>query len=134
LNPDFPLYIFFVFPVKIKWLALFAWFGYAVMLIFGEWHSRLLVLASLANYLLFFGLDILERARAGQRRMARQAARFGVRDRPYFHRCTVCGITDRTNPQMEFRYCSQCAGDYGYCMDHLRNHNHVVATEKSKGS
>jgi hypothetical protein len=127
LYPDFEIYIFFLLPVKIKWLALIAWIGLGYKLIFGEGLDRVLVLASVSNYLVFFGKDILERAASGRRRMAMQAARFGVREKPYFHRCTVCGITDRSHPDMEFRYCSTCAGDLGYCMDHLRNHEHVTA-------
>jgi hypothetical protein len=42
-----------------------------------------------------------------------------------FHKCTVCGITEKDNPDMDFRYCSKCAGDYEYCMDHLKNHDHM---------
>jgi hypothetical protein len=129
LYPDFELYIFFVLPVKIKWLALFTWIGYAYTMIVGGWLPRLLVLASVCNFLLFFGKDIWLRLRTGQRRMYNQARRLAVREPAYYHRCTVCGITDRTDPQMEFRYCSKCAGNHAYCMDHLRSHDHVTAAE-----
>jgi hypothetical protein len=63
--------------------------------------------------------------------MASQAARFaGEGRRPeYYHRCTVCGITDRSHPQMDFRYCSKCADGYCYCAEHLRNHEHVAPKE-----
>jgi hypothetical protein len=132
LNPDFELYIMFLVPVKIKWLALLTWIGYAWTMIFGGWLGRLLVLASVCNFLLFFAGDIVQRIRSGQRRMARQAAQFGLKPPPYFHRCVVCGITDRTHPQMDFRYCSQCNGTCGYCQDHLRNHEHVNAGEVEK--
>lgn len=42
-----------------------------------------------------------------------------------FHRCHVCGITDVDDPNMTFRYCSQCNGNYEYCENHLHNHEHV---------
>ncbi|MCG8514148.1 MAG: hypothetical protein MI740_08405, partial [Halanaerobiales bacterium] len=42
------------------------------------------------------------------------------------HRCTICGITELDHPQMEFRYCSKCAGNYEYCSEHLKNHQHVT--------
>ena len=42
-----------------------------------------------------------------------------------FHKCHVCGITDVDDPDMTFRYCSQCNGNYEYCEDHLHNHEHV---------
>jgi len=125
LFPDFVIYLFFLLPVKIKWLALLAWIGYFFALVFGTWATRLLVLASICNFLLFFSKDILYRLRKSRRSMALQASRIGVKPKPYFHRCTVCGITDRSHPQAEFRYCTQCDGSHGYCMEHLRNHEHI---------
>jgi hypothetical protein len=61
--------------------------------------------------------------------MKYQAARLSTREPAYYHRCTICGITDRTDPKMEFRYCSKCAGSCCYCMEHLRAHEHVAAGE-----
>ena len=46
-------------------------------------------------------------------------------EKPYRHKCTVCGRTDVTNPELEFRYCSKCNGYYCYCMDHINNHVHI---------
>jgi hypothetical protein len=125
LFPDFVIYLFFLLPVKIKWLALLAWIGYFFALVSGTWATRLLVLASICNFLLFFSKDIIYRLQRGRRSMALQAARIGAKPKPYFHRCTVCGITDRSHPQASFRYCRQCDGHHGYCMEHLRNHEHI---------
>lgn len=130
LYPDFELLLFFLLPVKIKWLALLTWIYYFLAVAGGGWGTRLAVLASICNFLVFFGRDIVERLKTGRRRMATQAARLAVKQRPYIHRCTVCGITDRTHPSMEFRYCSQCAGTHGYCQEHLRNHEHIVAADE----
>jgi len=44
---------------------------------------------------------------------------------PYTHRCTVCGRTDVSNPELEFRYCSRCSGYHCYCSDHISNHSHI---------
>ena len=41
------------------------------------------------------------------------------------HRCAICGRTDVDSPQLEFRYCSKCEGNYEYCADHLFTHQHV---------
>ena len=41
------------------------------------------------------------------------------------HRCAVCGRTELDNPELEFRYCSKCNGNYEYCQDHLFTHEHV---------
>jgi hypothetical protein len=57
LYPEFQFYIFFIIPVKVKWLALITWLGYGISFVSGPWSTRLLVLASISNYLLFFGRD-----------------------------------------------------------------------------
>ena len=44
---------------------------------------------------------------------------------PYTHRCTICGKTDISHPDMEFRYCSKCNGYYCYCQEHISNHSHI---------
>jgi len=125
LFPDFQLLLFFVLPVRIKWLALMTWIGYLFILIFGGWQSRLLMLASVGNFLLFFARDIVVTLRYRGRRMAVKASRTAGGDAGYYHRCTVCGITDRSHPDMDFRYCPECDGQFGYCRDHIFNHDHV---------
>ncbi len=41
------------------------------------------------------------------------------------HRCSICGRTNLTNPELTFRYCSKCEGNHEYCQDHLFTHVHV---------
>ncbi len=41
------------------------------------------------------------------------------------HKCAVCGRTELDDPDLEFRYCSKCAGNREYCSDHLYTHVHV---------
>lgn len=125
LFPNFELHLFFVLPVKIKWLALVAWIGIFLAVVFQDWNTRLMVFASVVNFLVFFGREIFDRMHYGRRQMARQAARIGAKDKGYFHRCTTCGITDRSHPTMDFRYCDECAGSCGYCTEHIRHHEHV---------
>ena len=133
LYPDFEFIIFFILPVKVKWLALIAWVGYGVEFFRGTGPVRLQILASVGNFLLFFAGDIFWGVRRGQRAMARKACEFAEAGEPR-HRCHVCGKTDRTNPEMDFRYCSKCAGDQCYCPEHIQNHVHVVAAnEPAKG-
>lgn len=125
LYPDFVLQIFFVLPVRIKWLALLTWLYYGYQFLFGGGHTRLLILASICNFLLFFARDIVVQVRYGKRQMTKQASRLAVREDKAFHRCTVCGITDKTHPRMDFRYCPECAGQHGYCEEHIFSHEHV---------
>lgn len=126
LYPDFQLYIFFILPVKIRWLALLTWVVYAYEILFGTWSTRLLVLASISNFFLFFGNDILWKMKAGKRVMGKQARQFSGKTEA-FHTCTACGITDISHPRMEFRYCSDCGG-LGYCKNHIFSHEHVRNT------
>jgi hypothetical protein len=129
LYPDFQLMLFFLLPVKIKWLALLTWIGYFLTIANGEWAQRLMVLAAICNFLVFFGPEIWLRVRGNRQRMLKQVE--GL-DRPsrVFHRCRICGATDQSHPELDFRYCSKCAGGCCYCPDHLRQHEHVTADEE----
>ncbi len=132
LCPDFELCLYFILRVKIKWFALVAWIGYAFVMVFGDWPTRAAVAASTLNFFLFFGRDVVDRLRTGRRSMTAQARRFAAsKEPPYRHKCATCGITDRDHPQAEFRYCGKCAGGQAYCMDHLRNHDHVAEPERT---
>jgi len=117
LNPDFELLLFFILPVKIKWLALIAWALYLVTFVLGSWPERLAVLASVSNFLLFFGSDIVQRIRTGRRRMEHKARAAAARaeEREPRHRCVVCGKTELTHPQEDFRYGDD---DRCYCSEH----------------
>jgi hypothetical protein len=123
--PDFVMYIFFVLPVKIRWLALLQWIGYGLGFLFGDWMIRAMIAASVLNYLLFFGSDIWRDMKQGHRRMRHQAQSLKAPQR-LVHKCRVCGLSSEEAPQMQFRYCSKCEGDNCYCAEHLRNHEHVA--------
>jgi hypothetical protein len=131
LNPDFELALFFILPIKIKWLALLTWIGYFFQIAFGTWTSRLLVLASISNFLIFFGKDIFLLMRSHRWRMGRKVRKFATQNNPV-HCCTICGITDKDDPTMEFRYCTKCAGTLCYCRDHIRNHEHITSASTTK--
>ena len=124
LYPDFKLFLYFILPIKIKYLAIIQWIGYALMLISGGWWTRLYVIASVLNFLLFFGADVFYRMRAGKRRMERRTRQIQEAAKP-FHECAICGVTDKIDRRMEFRVCSRCEGTREYCMDHLKDHQHI---------
>jgi hypothetical protein len=126
LNPDFQLALFFILPIKIKWLALLTWGLYLFRLIFGSWNERLLVLASICNLVVFFGKDTLLMMQSYRWRMERRAEEFARQNNP-IHQCTACGITDKDDPTMEFRYCTKCDGTLCYCQDHIKDHEHITS-------
>lgn len=128
LNPDFELLLFFILPLKIKWLALITWLIYALQFFTGTRGTRLSIVAAVISFALFFG-GALRRRSQQTRRVATQRAERAREEAEPRHRCHVCGKTDLTNPEMDFRYCSKCAGDQCYCPEHIHNHAHVVAPE-----
>jgi hypothetical protein len=124
LYPDFVLYIMFILPVKIKWLAMLQWIFYGLQFLGGDWMVKGMVVASVANYLLFFGRDIWQGAKQGHRRMKHQAGVLKGQGK-LIHKCAVCGLSSDTSPQTQFRYCSKCDGERCYCPEHLQDHEHV---------
>ena len=124
LFPDFEFLLFFVLPVKVKWLALLQWLGYLYVILVGDAMTAVLVLASVCNFLLFFGRDIWLRLRTGRRRIAQHAEKARLANTPR-HTCIVCGVTNLNDPKMSFRYCSKCAGAPCYRAEHIHAHQHV---------
>jgi len=124
LYPDFPLYIFFILPVRIKWLALVTWILYGWAFLAGPLSTRLLIGASVVNFLVFFGRDVVRRLRGAARRAQAQAASTAKREAP-MHTCRICGATERSHPTMDFRYCTKCTGGVCYCEEHIREHEHI---------
>ena len=151
LYPNAQFLLFFIIPVK-AWI--FALVDLA-MVLFGlimyPFPTNLFSVISLANYFLFFGKDVLNVIpmswRVNARRLFKKKsaapksqpktgtipvpkagsyeASTATVKAPYTHKCTVCGRTDVSNPELEFRYCSRCNGYHCYCEDHISNHTHI---------
>ena len=130
IYPDMEVMLYFVLPIKMKWMAIV----YAVMALYyfiiGGIVSRVAIAASLLNFVIFF-LSSRNMRRFGPREQARKA-KFKKQSRPHMtyaggarHRCAVCGRTELDDPNLEFRFCSKCRGNYEYCQDHLFTHEHV---------
>lgn len=130
IYPDYELLLFFVLPVKIKYLAMLNWAYIAFAVLAGDMSTKLIAIVSILNYFLFFGRDILTRTKSS-RQVYSNRRRFQSEIPRNFtiHKCTVCGKTEKDDPNMDFRYCPECEGDYEYCMDHVRNHEHVRKNE-----
>jgi hypothetical protein len=112
--------------MKVKYLAYVTWALYFISFAMGDWAIRGMIAAATLNFFVFFGEQVFRRMAHGKRAMEFGALRSAETDKP-FHRCAVCGITDKSNPDAEFRYCSKCAGNPGYCMEHIENHEHLSA-------
>ncbi|HIZ55528.1 MAG TPA: rhomboid family intramembrane serine protease [Firmicutes bacterium] len=63
LFPDSELLVFFILPVKMKYLAYIDWLILLMSFIFSDWGGRIAILVSILNFLLFFGNDFINRIR-----------------------------------------------------------------------
>ena len=86
-----------------------------------------MALASILNFLVFFGRDVINKAKYGRRQMARQASRYATKDKPR-HCCKVCGVTEKSPDRPEFRYCNICQPTTCYCAEHLEGHEHICGS------
>jgi hypothetical protein len=68
IAPEYQILLFFILPVKMKWLAWLAVAYIVWSLIVGSWIARLYLLVMYANYLLFFGPYFARRLKAFYRR------------------------------------------------------------------
>ena len=150
MYPESQFLIFFIIPVKAWVLALVDLILIAVDVFnmcypVALFPHCLFPLIGLLNYFLFFGPEMgnllplslrVKLRRKGRTQnarpkvvpftpSARQDSDSGKAAIPYTHRCTVCGRTDVSHPDLEFRYCSRCEGYHCYCEEHISNHTHI---------
>ena len=133
--PEMRFYLYMIIPVKAKYLAFFYLGILALELVFGSWATRFSVIASLVNVAIFFIfirkpiLRVKQMIRRAEFRQNIRAAEPTLKNGGARHRCAVCGRTELDDPNLEFRYCSKCAGGREYCLDHLYTHVHVTAED-----
>lgn len=145
MYPDSQFLFMLIIPVKAWIFALFDLVVVFIGLFGSSFPYNLYPLIALGNYFLFFGKDVANVIpmswRINAKRTAKKATTRGktipfnaagsyeaTHARPkadFNHKCTVCGRTDVSNPELEFRYCSRCNGYYCYCEDHISNHAHI---------
>lgn len=130
IYPDMEVLLYFILPIKMKWMALVYAAMAAYYFITGGIGTRVAIGASLLNFVIFF-LSTRNWKQHSPKERARRA-RFKKQSAPHMHygngakhRCAVCGRTELDDPCLEFRFCSKCNGNYEYCQDHLFTHEHV---------
>lgn len=132
IYPDAQVLLFFILPIKIKYLGYFNWAIIALDLIKCIINMNisgiLFVLVPLVNYFIFFGKNNYREGKMKANsviRMKDYKKKVNAGKKYYIHKCEVCGITNEDDPDMEFRYCSKCNGKHCYCEKHIFNHKHV---------
>lgn len=145
--PNQQLYIFFMIPIKMKWLALvdgilFGWTiiraflpAYGGQPVVGIYYKGLALQAfvSILNFVVFFLMtrnleSISPKTMYRKRKYHREVHQARTQSHSHngaMHKCAVCGRTELDDPNLEFRYCSKCNGNYEYCQDHLFTHEHI---------
>lgn len=124
LNPNFQVRLFFIIPVKIKWIAIVNWILYLWILFTGNSAQRLLIIASLTNFTIFFSKDIYYKIKYRGKTVKKRIEKRVSANKP-LHTCAVCSRNDLDYPHLDFRYCSQCSPEKCYCEDHILNHDHI---------
>lgn len=141
--PDVQVLLMFLIPIKVKWLGIvyaviigFEFIGSAgnVLSLMGlitidfNFFLRIAILSSLLNFIVFF-FTSRNRIIRSPKQMKRQYEYKREVHRSTAvtkHKCAICGRTDESNPELEFRFCSKCNGNYEYCQEHLFSHKHVL--------
>ena len=131
IMPDYQLLLYGIIPIKMKWLAILDVGLLAVDAVQGGLIIRIVIIASLLNFIIFFFCNRNLRGHSPKQAARRKKFQKQI-SRPQNqyaggakHRCAVCGRTELDDPTLEFRYCSKCNGNYEYCQDHLFTHEHV---------
>ena len=135
--PDMEFLLFFIIPVKAKWLGmldgvLFAWDIFrsvknGILISPSYFATAVCALMAVMNFIIFFAMTRnmkkysykeVHRKKVYRQEVHRAAS--GPR-----HKCAICGRTEADGDHLEFRYCSKCNGNYEYCQDHLFTHEHI---------
>lgn len=135
LSPDTVFRLYFLIPIKAKWLG----YIYIVMNVVeivqyvqtGDYRGymrMLLIVSALLNFAIFYAIArrpyVGMRVKQAKKRRVIYKNTAAPAGQPR-HKCAICGRTEIDSPQLEFRYCSKCEGNYEYCSDHLFTHEHV---------
>ncbi len=135
LSPDTVFRLYFLIPIKAKWLG----YIYIVMNVVeiiqyvqtGDYRGymrMLLIVSALLNFAIFYAIArkpyVGMRVKQAKKRRVVYKNTAASAGQPR-HKCAICGRTEIDSPQLEFRYCSKCEGNYEYCSDHLFTHEHV---------
>ena len=128
--PDLQVMLYFLIPIRIKWMGLL--YGILILadLVRGNWASRVAIIASLFNFIIFylisgrldrFSPHQIHRRQTYKKKVKQVQPRGGITK----HKCAICGRTEQDGDDLEFRFCSKCDGNYEYCQDHLFTHQHI---------
>lgn len=132
LYPNIQVLLFFIIPVKMKYLAILDAVFFISGIISTPFPANLLPVVAVANFLIFCGGELFgfrrQRVSKAAINFRKESARIRREQEAqlYRHKCSVCGKTDTEYPDLEFRYCSRCQGYHCFCEEHINNHIHFT--------
>ncbi len=130
MYPDMQVMLYFIIPIKMKWMAIV----YGVLIVYNfvmsGWAGRISIVMSMLSFIVFFLSTRNLKRYTPHEVHRRQKFKAQMREpRPGSgitkHKCAICGRTELDAPELEFRFCSKCEGNYEYCSDHLFTHQHI---------
>lgn len=143
--PDAHVFLFFILPIKVNVLGII----YVIYMFYEALSTAnqlgmdfalfqvYAIVVSLLNFGIFF-LSTRKIFKSGRRmgmgyakNSANASAKAPKKPAPKMrpntiakHKCAICGQNSEDNPDLEFRFCSKCEGNYEYCQNHLFTHTH----------
>ncbi len=133
--PDNQVYLMMIIPVKLKYMGIIYGIYLAGSTLYligkGNWAEVIVIVFSLMNVIIFF---IVTRKSFKSPVQIKRQKEFKKKMRPQGrtlngqvtkHKCAICGKTEQSGDDIEFRFCSKCDGNYEYCSEHLFTHTHV---------
>lgn len=129
LAPNMCIHLFFIIPIKIKWIGIF----YGVILFFQIIANLLTltpagiacavaIIVSVLNFIVYFLSQKLSKPK--YKNNMKIIPKTTQKEPKNITKCAICGKTKKDNPELEFRYCSKCTTDLQYCEEHIFNHTH----------
>lgn len=125
--PEVQVLLMFIIPIKVKWLGIIYGIMLAVEFLGSPVYYKFAIAASLLNFGVFYFTSRNMMHLNPRQIHRRQEFKRDVRRNTGItkHKCAICGRTEVDSPQMQFRFCSKCDGNYEYCEEHLYTHTHV---------
>jgi hypothetical protein len=124
--PDVSILLFFILPIRVKWLGMIAAVGIAFAFVVGTWGTRASIVAALVNYVLFFAGHWRQLWRQRNVAVRQKARRETLRsDVPVFGQrvCAICGAREADGTDIRVCSCDKCGGKpRALCLEHARNH------------
>ncbi len=141
--PEVQVYIMFILPIKIKvlgiiyvvilaidflqnFMGMIGAFGAGSLMWYYYAAACIAIFFSFLSAMIFFITTRRSFRTPKQIKRQREFKKQTVDIRKISkHKCAICGRTSEEYPDLEFRFCSKCDGNYAYCNDHIFTHTHI---------